>query len=270
VAESDTESENSTESESEEFWKLVSSAAQITKVYVDMYIEKNPARTSILSGMGWLLETFRAPGECHRQLRMSKEIFLDLHDLLVASYGLKPSMHISTYEMLAIFLFICGGNESNWRAQNRFKHSGETISRKFSEVLDSLMAMGHDFIRPKDPNFRAIHRRIRDDRRAYPHFKNCIGALDGTHIRVSLSPEQQVRYIGKTGIPTQNVLAICDFNMCFTYVSTGQPGAMHDTSVLYNAIGVDKEFFPHPPQGNTIVYAQLYRFTCIFVISYSI
>jgi hypothetical protein len=59
---------------------------------------------------------------------------------------------------------------------------------------------------------------------------------------VSLSPEQQVRYIGKTGIPTQNVLAVCDFDMCFTYVATGQPGAMHDTSVLYNAISVDKEF----------------------------
>jgi hypothetical protein len=117
------------------------------------------------------------------------------------------------------------------------------------------MAMAHDFIRPKDPNFRAIHKRIRDDKRAYPHFKDCIGALDGTHIRVSLSPEQQVRYIGKTGIPTQNVLAVCDFDMCFTYVATGQPGAMHDTSVLYNAISVDKEFFPHPPRGNTMVYA---------------
>jgi hypothetical protein len=34
-----------------------------------------------------------------------------------------------------------------------------------------------DFIRPKDPNFPTVHRRIRDDRRAYPHFKGCIGAL---------------------------------------------------------------------------------------------
>ena len=28
-----------------------------------------------------------------------------------------------------------------------------------------------------------------------------------------------------------------------------QPGSMHDTSVLYNAIKVDETFFPHPPQG---------------------
>ena len=82
----------------------------------------------------------------------------------------------------------------------------------------------------------------------YPHFKDCIGALDGTHIRVSLPPDEQVRYIGKTGIPTQNVLAICDFDMRFTYVSMGQPGSMHDTSVLYNALSVDEKFLPHPPK----------------------
>jgi hypothetical protein len=60
-----------------------------------------------------------------------------------------------------------------------------------------------------------------------------------TRICVTLPPDEQVRYIGKIGIPTQNVLAVCDFDMRFTYVSTGQPGAMHDTSVLYNALSVD-------------------------------
>ena len=48
---------------------------------------------------------------------------------------------MTTYEMLAIFLFICGGSESNRRAQNKFKHSGETISRKFHEVLEYVVAM---------------------------------------------------------------------------------------------------------------------------------
>jgi hypothetical protein len=68
-------------------------------------------------------------------------------------------------------------------------------------------------------------------------------------IFVSLSPEEQVRFIGKTGIPIQNVLAICDFDMRFTYVAMGQPRALHDTSVLYHAMEVDVQVFPHPPQG---------------------
>jgi hypothetical protein len=67
---------------------------------------------------------------------------------------------MSTIESLGILLFICSGNESNNRSQNRFKHSGETISRKFEQVLFSLMSMSKDFIRPKDPNFHTVHRRI--------------------------------------------------------------------------------------------------------------
>ena len=233
-----------------QYWNLILGASEIALIYTDLYLSKNPPRTSGLSGMGWVLETLQTLGECHRQLRMSTEIFLDLHDLLVRRYELESSMHMGTKEMLAIFLYTVSGNESNRRGQNRFKHSGETISRKIDEVLNALMAMACDFIRPKNPNFPTTHKRIRDDRRAYPHFKDCIGALDGTYIRVSLSPDEQVRYIGKTGIPTQNVLAVCDFDMRFTYVSTGQPGSMHDTSVLYNAIKVDETFFPHPSQGS--------------------
>ncbi|XP_072149036.1 uncharacterized protein [Setaria viridis] len=246
------ESESDSSEESAQFWSLVLGGAQVAQIYVDLYLDKNPPRISNLSGMGWLMETIRNAGECHRQLRMNEKILMDLHDLLVGRYGLKPSMHMNTLEMLAILLYTLGGNESNRRAQNRFNHSGETISRKFDEVLLCLIAMAKDFIRPKNPNFPTVHKRIRDDRHAYPHFKDCIGALDGTHICVALSPEEMVRYIGKTRMATQNVLAVCDFDMRFTYVSTGQPGAMHDTSVLYNAIRVDEEFFPHPPQGNIV------------------
>lgn len=246
---SDSDSDDS-DCETIAFVNIVICAAKIAQTYLDTYIIKNPPRTSNLSGMGWLMETLRIPGECHSQLRMSTTMFYDLHDLLVERYNMKPSLHMNTYEMLAIFLYTCSGNESNRRVQNRFKHSGETISKKFGSVLNCLMAMAKDFIRPKEPNFPTVHERIKNDKRAFPHFKDCIGALDGTHIRVALSPEEKVRYIAKSRIPTQNVLAVCDFDMRFTYVSTGQPGSTHDTSVLYNAIRVDENFFPHPPKGN--------------------
>jgi hypothetical protein len=56
-------------------------------------------------------------------------------------------------------------------------------------------------------------------------------------------------YIGKTGIAMQNVLAVCDFDMRFTYVAAGQQSSYHDTSVLYHAMEVDEKDFSHPPQG---------------------
>jgi hypothetical protein len=94
-----------------------------------------------------------------------------------------------------------------------FNHSSETITRKFCEVLESMIAVAKYFIVPKDANFYTNQKRIRDDRRAYLHFKDCIGDLDGTNVRQSLHPSQKVRYIGKDMIPTQNILAICDFDM---------------------------------------------------------
>jgi hypothetical protein len=148
-------------------------------------------------------------------LRMNNEIFLDLHDVLVERYRLQPSKHMNTYEMLGIFLFIYAGCESNSKAQNRFKHSGEIISRKFHEVLDCVIVMAEHYLRPTDPNFWTVHKRIQNDSKAYLHFKNCIEIIDGTHVRLSLSPEEQVRYIGKTSNATQNVLAICDFHVSY-------------------------------------------------------
>ncbi|KAM0857444.1 hypothetical protein ACQ4PT_048436 [Festuca glaucescens] len=109
--------------------------------------------------------------------------------------------------------------------------------------------MASHYMKPKDPNFRTVHPRIKNDRRAFPHLKDCIGAIDRTHIWAVIPEDDQVRYIGRTGAVTLNVMAICDFDMHFTYASIGQPGAMHDTSVLYHAIDKDRANFPHPPKG---------------------
>jgi hypothetical protein len=127
-----------------------------------------------------------------------------------------------------------------------FKHSSETISRKFEEVLICMVAMSVDYIRPIDPNFSDTQPRIGNDQRMMPHFKDCIRALDGTHISATPRPNDLIRYIGRSGIATQNVLAIVDFDMRFTYASIGQPGSMHDTNVLFHALERDPHKFPHP------------------------
>jgi hypothetical protein len=55
--------------------------------------------------------------------------------------------------------------------------------------------------------------------------------------------------MGRSGKATQNVLVIVDFDLRFTYASIGQPGSMHDTSVLFHALEHDRDLFPHPPSG---------------------
>lgn len=225
------------------------SAACLLGQYYMTYYDKNKPRTSVLSGYAWVQETLRTPGESHHMFRMNTDLFYKLHDLLVSTYNLKATNHMNSMESAAIFLFILGGGESNRRVQNRFKHSGETISRKFEEVLLSVVSMCKDYICPKDPNFPRAHSRIKNDKRLWPHFKKCIGAIDGIHITANSPREDYVRYIGRSKSPTQNVMAAVDFDMRFTYSSIGQPGSMHDTSVLYHVLDVDKDIFPHPPQG---------------------
>ena len=69
----------------------------------------------------------------------------------------------------------------------------------------------------------------------------------------------------QVGMWLRYVLAVCDFDMRFTYVAVGQPGSLHDTSVLYHALEADVDVFPHLPQGKyfflrsfSYLYAQTY------------
>ncbi|GMI70700.1 hypothetical protein HRI_000739300 [Hibiscus trionum] len=78
---------------------------------------------------------------------------------------------------------------------------------------------------------------------------NLQGAIDGTHIHVILPPNEQIPYIGRKGVPTQNVMAVCDFNMCFTFVVAGWEGTTHDTRIFLDAIRDSRLKFPHPPNG---------------------
>ena len=54
----------------------------------------------------------------------------------------------------------------------------------------------------------------------YPYFKDCVGALDGTHIHALPPPERQLTFRSGRGPKyyTQNVLGVYDFHMRFTFV----------------------------------------------------
>jgi hypothetical protein len=99
---------------------------------------------------------------------------------------------MSAIESLAMFLFMHEHGMSNSEIYGIFNYSGETISRKFEEVLNSVVGMCENYIRPIDPNFRATHPKIANDRRMMLYFKDCIGALDGTHIAATPPPHDLI------------------------------------------------------------------------------
>lgn len=76
---------------------------------------------------------------------------------------------------------------------------------------------------------------ITDNPKLWPFFKDCLGALDGTHIHASVPPSARARYRNRKSGISQNVLAVCDFNMYFTYVLSGWEGSAADSTVLEDA-----------------------------------
>ncbi|KAK2652888.1 hypothetical protein Ddye_012744, partial [Dipteronia dyeriana] len=109
--------------------------------------------------------------------------------------------------------------------------------------------MAKVIIKPLDPEFRSTPQEILSDSRYMPHFKDCIGAIDGVHVQASISPCDQVPYIGRKGIPTQNVMAICNFDMQFTFACVGWEGSAHNSRVFLSALRDPQSNFPKPPNG---------------------
>jgi hypothetical protein len=56
------------------------------------------------SGYDWVMKCFKCPRKFYKMFRMSMEVFMELHGLLVSSYGLTSSRNVSSIESLAIFL----------------------------------------------------------------------------------------------------------------------------------------------------------------------
>lgn len=77
----------------------------------------------------------------------------------------------------------------------------------------------------KPPSLDETPPKILRNAKRYPWFKDCIGALDWTHIPIVVLTNQATLYrSGKKNECTQNVIAICSFHMRFTWIWPGWEG----------------------------------------------
>jgi hypothetical protein len=63
-----------------------------------------------------------------------------------------------------------------------------------------------------------------------------VGAIDGTHITARVPKHMQAAFRGRKHYTTQNVLAVVDFDLKFTYVLAGWEGSGHDALILADAL----------------------------------
>ena len=164
------------------------------------------------------------------------------------SYGLQSTTKMSSVEALAMFLWVVGAPQSVRQADDHIVRSLETVSQTFDTVLTCVLRLAPDIIKPKDSEFSEVHSNL-ESPDFLPHFNNCIGAIYGTHVKVVVPKSKRIQYLNRHNETTQNMLAVCDFDMRFTFVLSEWPGSAHDMRVFKDAMTTHVHKFPHPPPG---------------------
>ncbi|XP_057770902.1 uncharacterized protein LOC130990693 [Salvia miltiorrhiza] len=117
---------------------------------------------------------------------MDRYTFRRLVNMLQTTGRLRATRNLTVDEQVAIFLYILAHHQKNRTMKTNFLRSGETISRYFNKVLSAVLRLQGHLLKAPMP--------IAEDSTdvKWKWFKNCIGALDGTHIEVKVS-ENHIR-----------------------------------------------------------------------------
>ncbi|KAL0561426.1 hypothetical protein IC582_001853 [Cucumis melo] len=199
------------------------SAFLLTLFYMSLHriqSSKQPCRTSALRGHDYVIELLngndRRYFDCFRKKRIT---FIRLCEDLKSKTNLKSSRYLTVQEKVVIFLLIISHNESNRIAAERFQHLGHTISLAFNLVLSKVCKLDREIISP--PNIDTVPMEIVSNSKYYPFFKDCIGAIDGTHVPASILQNEQIPFRGRKTNTTWNIMCVCSFDMLFMYVISG-------------------------------------------------
>ncbi|KAL6911793.1 hypothetical protein ACP4OV_000598 [Aristida adscensionis] len=155
---------------------------------------------------------------------------------------LEDTTHMCVEQQVAMFMYTVGHNLRNALVATNYGRSGETVSRYFHKVLHAVGELRNDLIWPPST---ATQSKIAGNPRW--DFKDCIGAIDGTHIRASVSKDMEPSFRGRKTYATQNVMAAVDFDLRFTYVLAGWEGTAHDALGLRDALALENGL--RVPQG---------------------
>ncbi|KAG6508181.1 hypothetical protein ZIOFF_033552 [Zingiber officinale] len=207
--------------------------------------------------------------EAHYNSRSVIRIGYDAFTRLVAILRGRGVLRVNQYsfveEQVAKFLHVLSGQGRVQSESFFFRRSTETISRHFHKVLRALITLQDQFL--VQPTGSTVSPQILNSGgRFYPYFKNCIGAIDETHIRVKVSKEDVSRYRGRKNYPTMNVLAAGTFDLKFTYVLLGWEGSASDSRILDNALSREDNL--NDPQGKFYLADVGYMLRSTFLTPY--
>ncbi|KAL6552673.1 hypothetical protein OROHE_008037 [Orobanche hederae] len=181
--------------------------------------------------MRWMFRvSMECDSACISELRMDRATFRVLCDMIRDVGGLKATRNTSVEEVVAMFLYTLAHHKKSRTIGLLFHRSTETVSRQFHQVLLAVLRLHGILLKKPEP----ITQDCQDEK--WKCFQGCLGALDGTLIKVTPPKEEKPRYRTRKGCISTNVLGVCCPNMQFIYVLSSWEGSAHDGRVLRDAI----------------------------------
>ncbi|KAL0408306.1 UNVERIFIED_CONTAM: hypothetical protein Sradi_1765000 [Sesamum radiatum] len=162
--------------------------------------------------------------KCLDNLRMARNAFGRLCQLLKTAGGLRATRHVTVIEQVAIFLSVIAHHKKNW-----YWHGYRTISKHFHSVLKAVLRLMSLLARPLP-----VGDECQDSR--WQWFKGCLGALDGAHVEVRVPDSDKGRYRNRKGQVSVNVLGVCNIEGKFIYALSGWEESAADGRVLRDAV----------------------------------
>jgi len=131
-------------------------------------LERLPRRTTTESGSQYVYAMLNNPNRepLFEMCRMYKEPFIAIVGLI---RHLLPPGHISPEESFMMFMKVLAHSDRNRAIQDRFNHSGETVSRHFGNVLHAITQLAPEVI--KHPGYTTTPPEIANNPKYWPWFK---------------------------------------------------------------------------------------------------
>ncbi|KAL2905354.1 TGF-beta-activated kinase 1 and MAP3K7-binding protein 2, partial [Bienertia sinuspersici] len=138
------------------------------------------------------MKTLKNNRICREQLRLDIHCFEKLCHILQSKGGLVTTRNVTVKEIVALFLHTLAHDLKN-RAIQFFL----LIGKYYIEQVDENTSFAED--------------------NKWKWFEDVVGALDGTHIKMTGAVEDRPRYEDRKGDISTNVIPACDSNLRFTY-----------------------------------------------------
>ncbi|KAB0804564.1 hypothetical protein PPYR_01534 [Photinus pyralis] len=203
-------SESSTDSEVEEYARIVRIEGYIERVVVN-YSET----------------TFKSHFRMHKLIvyqlasRLENSGFIPVHE-----HG---KMKISSEKAMLMTLWYLGNTESFRQVSDRFDVSLSSAHRVIERVLNCILSLRTEYIKwPTQEETEVISKAFATKFGS----QNVIGAIDGCHVRIRRPKNDQDSYINRKGYFSLLIQGTVNSFRQFIDVYCGEPGSLHDARLL--------------------------------------